>query len=102
MAPVTPSSVVANLEQDLTADWRHYHVQAHLVQFAALYVAGMGTALAAAGWHVAGWAALGGLGLSVAGATVRQLWPQVPWSVVKAALADAAAAVERPAPPSAG
>ncbi len=88
------TSVLSALEQDLAADWRHYHVQAHLLQFVSLFVASFGVSLAAAGWHVAGWAVLGSLALAAAGAAVRQVLPQVPWPVVKAALADARAAVE--------
>lgn len=99
MAQITPVSLVSNLEQDLAADWKHYHVQAHLVQFAALFAGGLGTALAAGGWHVAGWGALGGLALAAAGAAVRQMWPQVPWPVVKAALAQAKALAAPSVPP---
>jgi hypothetical protein len=90
-------SVVSALEQDLAADWRHYHVQAHLTQFVALFVGSFVASVAAAGWHVAGWAALGSLVLAAAGGAVRQVFPQIPWSVVKSVVGDAKAAVE-PAP----
>lgn len=96
------SALLSNLEQDLAADWKHYHVRAHVIQFAALFVGGMGTALAAGGWHVAGWGALGGLALAAAGAAARQVWPQVPWPVVVSALKDARSLVERSTGGSAG
>ena len=96
---ISASKLVANLEEDLAADWRHYHVQAHLLQFVSLFGGGLLASITAGGWHVAGWGALGGLALAAAGAAVRQVWPQVPWSVVKGALADAKAVADRPAQP---
>lgn len=99
MAQITPSSLLANLEQDLAADWKHYHLQAHLLQFVSLFVSGFVTAIATGGWHVAGWGAVGGLALAAAGAAVRQMWPQVPWPVVKSALAEAKSLADRPSPP---
>jgi hypothetical protein len=98
MSQITPQSLVANLEQDLAADWKHYHVQAHLTQFASLFAGGLLASVAADGWHVAGWGALAGLALGAAGAAVRQMWPQVPWSAVKAALAEAKTLADKPAP----
>ena len=99
MAQITPSSVLANLEQDITADWKHYHGAAHVKQFLGLFAAAFVTAVAAAGWHVAGRGVLAGLVLGAAGAAVRQMWPQVPWPVVKSALAEAKSLADRPTTP---
>lgn len=98
MSQITPSSMLSNLEQDLKADWRHYHVLAHITQFCALFGAGLLTAGAAAGWHLTGWGMLASLVLGAAGTAVRQMWPQVPWSAVETALDEAKALADKSAP----
>lgn len=109
---MSAADILKTLEADAWADYKHYHVRAHAVQFVGLFAAGFFVALAKAGWHVDGWDALAGLALGAAGAAIRQMFPQLPWTAFLTLVRDAqdahpapppaAAAPAAPSPPGAG
>lgn len=98
---MTGQSILAAVEEDLKGEFKRAHLQAHLVQFAGLFLSGFVTALAVGGFHVAGWGALAGIAVGAAGAAARQMWPQIPWPLVLSILHAGQQTPVTPAPPAA-
>jgi hypothetical protein len=92
------AGTLAGLQEDLAQEFAHYHVRAHAMQFAGLFLSALVTAVATGGLHVIGWGALAGLVVGAGGVALRQMWPQVPWGSVLGAL-DRATTVAAPSGP---
>jgi hypothetical protein len=88
------SKRAAEVERELGAEWTRYHVGAQVSRF----LVGM---LAAALWSIhsgfGDWTDLVPLLGTAAWTTAAQMWPQVPWSLLREHLG----VVKPPAPPTA-
>jgi len=107
------SKRAAEVEAELGAAWTRYHVGAQAAKFLSGVLV---TLLLSLHNGFGDWTDLLPLIAGAAWATARQMWPQVPWSLVKASRADnapqpatggfipgpAAAAGTDPAPPTKG
>ena len=84
------SKRTAEVEQELGADWKRYHVGAQVSRFLTGVLA---TALWSMNSGFNDWTDLLPLLGTAAWTTVAQMWPQVPWSLLRDRFG-----VEKPAP----
>ncbi|NUP52095.1 MAG: hypothetical protein HOW97_32950 [Catenulispora sp.] len=91
----------AEVEHELGAAWTRYHVGAQATRFLAGVVVSLVLSM---GNGFSNWADILPLLGGAAWATARQMWPQVPWSLIRDRLhagAPSVPAPKEPTPPSA-
>lgn len=72
---------VRELEAELGADWRRYHVAAQLTRLASGVMGSVLWAVLHGGVH--DWTGLVPVATAALWATLAQIWPQVPWLLLR-------------------
>jgi len=72
---------VRQLEAELGADWRRYHIAAQLIRLASGMVGSVLWAVLHGG--VSDWTGLVPAATAALWATLAQIWPQVPWLLLR-------------------